>query len=130
MGAYKFYNPSTEQWEIIKSKSIIKDDGSLEYTPDEVKEMDDKITILSGVSGTKEKANKEDLETHKADDTSAHGGVDADSILNKLLTLTGFDMSSFTKAVTGSYVGDGIYTRDIILGYKPKNLDILRRKTR
>lgn len=47
-------------------------------------------------------------------------GYNADDILNKLLTIPGFDMSSFTKAVTGSYVGDGEYTRDIILGYKPK----------
>lgn len=67
MGAYKYYNPSTEQWEIIKSKSIIKDDGSLEYTPDDIKAIDNKVGILSGTSGTKEKANKEDLDDHKAD---------------------------------------------------------------
>lgn len=44
MGAYKYYNPSTEQWEIIKSKSIIKDDGSLEYTPDDIKSIEDDLT--------------------------------------------------------------------------------------
>lgn len=47
MGAYKYYNPSTEQWEIVKSKSIIKPDGSLEYTPDDIKAIDDKIDNLT-----------------------------------------------------------------------------------
>ena len=70
MGAYKYYNPSTQQWEIVKSKSIIKPDGCLEYTPDDIKDIDDKIDILSGTSGTKEKANKEDLDSHLADSTS------------------------------------------------------------
>ncbi|HHU60243.1 TPA: hypothetical protein GXZ34_04930, partial [bacterium] len=70
MGAYKYYNPSTQQWEIVKSKSIIKPDGSLEYTPDDIKDIDDKIDILSGTSGTKEKANKEDLDSHLADGAS------------------------------------------------------------
>ena len=70
MGLYKYYDPVTGTRKPIKSGSIVNMDGTNEYTPDEVKEMDDKITILSGVSGTKEKANKEDLETHKADDVS------------------------------------------------------------
>lgn len=49
MGAYKYYNPSTGKWEIIKSKSIVKPDGSLEYTPDDIKEIDDKIDILKAL---------------------------------------------------------------------------------
>lgn len=61
MGAYKYYNPSTGKWEIIKSKSIIKSDGSLEYTPDDIKEIDDKIDILSS-----------DVVSHKAQNITAH----------------------------------------------------------
>lgn len=49
MGAYKYYNPSTGTWEIIKSKSIIKSDGSLEYTPDDIKGIDNKINNLKGL---------------------------------------------------------------------------------
>lgn len=49
MGAYKYYNPSTGTWEIIKSKSIIKPDGSLEYTPDDIKGIDDKINNLTTI---------------------------------------------------------------------------------
>ena len=69
------------------------------------------------------------FDEHLDNDTSAHGGVDADSILSKLLTIPGFDMSSFTKAVTGSYVGDGAYTRNITLGYKPKFIFVRDNKT-
>ena len=72
MGAYKYYNPSTGKWEIIKSKSIVKPDGSLEYTPDDIKEIDNKIGILSGDGEPQEKANKQELETHKADDVTSH----------------------------------------------------------
>ncbi len=43
MGAYKYYNPSTSEWEIVKSKSIIKPDGSLEYTPDDIKSIEDDL---------------------------------------------------------------------------------------
>lgn len=50
MGAYKYWNPATQKYEIIKSKSIVKEDGSLEYTPDDIKAMDDKIGILNDVS--------------------------------------------------------------------------------
>ena len=75
MGLYKYYDPVTGTRKPIKSGSIVNMDGTNEYTPDEVKEMDDKITILSGVSGTKEKANKEDLETHKADGMTKAGGT-------------------------------------------------------
>ncbi|MGJ0846656.1 hypothetical protein ACR77J_08205 [Tissierella praeacuta] len=74
MGAYKFYNPTTNQWEIIKSKSIIKDDGSLEYTPDDIKIIDSKVTTISGASGVKEKANKIDLDEHLTTNM-AHGGT-------------------------------------------------------
>lgn len=56
MGAYKYYNPSTGTWEIVKSKSIIKPDGSLEYTPDDIKGIDDKINNLST-----------DVDLHKAE---------------------------------------------------------------
>ena len=74
MGAYKFYNPSTEQWEIIKSKSIRKGDGSLEYTPDDIQEIDNKIGNLSTMPTT-EKTNlagavgevKNELSSHKAE---------------------------------------------------------------
>ena len=52
MGAYKFYNPSTEQWEIIKSKSIIKPDGSLEYTPDDIKNIDNVKIHVGNVAPT------------------------------------------------------------------------------
>lgn len=54
MGAYKFYNPTTQKWEIIKSKSIVKPDGSLEYTPDDIKAIED------------------DLDAHKAENVTAH----------------------------------------------------------
>ena len=47
MGAYKYWNPATQKYEIIKSKAIIKEDGSLEFTPDDIEEMDNKISILS-----------------------------------------------------------------------------------
>ena len=49
MGVYKFWNPATSQYEIIKSKSIIKDDGSLEYTPDDIKAIDNKINNLKAL---------------------------------------------------------------------------------
>lgn len=67
MGLYKYYDPVTGTRKPIKSGSIVNMDGTNEYTPDEVKEIDDKIGILSGTSGTKEKANKEDLDSHLAD---------------------------------------------------------------
>ena len=94
MGAYKYYNPSTQQWEIVKSKSIIKPDGSLEYTPDDIKDIDDKIDILSGTSGTKEKANKEDLDSHLAEKATqeefGHVKGDEETIfsVNGVLTTT------------------------------------------
>ncbi len=59
MGAYKYYNPSTQQWEIVKSKSIIKPDGSLEYAPDDIKNIDDKVGGLEN-----------DFNAHKSDDVS------------------------------------------------------------
>jgi len=82
MGAYKFYNPTTQQWEIIKSKSIIKDDGSLEYTPDDIQEIDNKIGNLSTMPTT-EKTNlagavgevKNELSSHKADNIHVPKGL-------------------------------------------------------
>lgn len=50
MGVYKFWNPSTSQYEIIKSKSIINADGTNEYTPDDVKAIDNKIGILNSLN--------------------------------------------------------------------------------
>ena len=88
MGAYKFYNPTTQQWEIIKSKSIIKDDGSLEYTPDDIQEIDNKIgnlntkvspeTVLNTTSQNLSGAVNEvksDLELHKADNIHVPKGL-------------------------------------------------------
>ncbi len=49
MGLYKYPNPVTGQYEGIKSKSIVNMDGTNEYTPDDVKGMDDKIDILNSV---------------------------------------------------------------------------------
>lgn len=72
MGVYKFWNPTTSQYEIIKSKSIINADGTNEYTPDQVKAMDDKIGILNGAGATKEKANKVDLDSHLAENVTTH----------------------------------------------------------
>ena len=77
MGLYKYYDPVTGTRKPIKSGSIVNMDGTNEYTPDEVKEMDDKIGILSGTSGTKEKANKSDFDSHKEDNatTSQKGHI-------------------------------------------------------
>lgn len=60
MGAYKYWNPATQKYEIIKSKSIVKEDGSLEYTPDDIKAIDNKVGILNGAGEAKEKADKAD----------------------------------------------------------------------
>lgn len=75
MGLYKYYDPVTGTRKPIKSGSIVNMDGTNEYTPDEVKEIDDKIGILSGTSGTKEKANKEDLDSHLADNIHVPKGL-------------------------------------------------------
>ncbi len=69
MGAYKYYNPSTSKWEIIKSKSIIKPDGSLEYTPDDIKSIDDKVSGLES-----------SFNVHQADLASQDVGKGADLV--------------------------------------------------
>lgn len=66
MGAYKYYNPSMQQWEIVKSKSIIKPDGSLEYTPDDIKNIDDKVGGLEN-----------DFNVHQADYASFKNNIEA-----------------------------------------------------
>lgn len=43
MGVYKYWNPVTQQYEIIKSKAIINPDGTNEYTPDMIKSIDGRV---------------------------------------------------------------------------------------
>lgn len=55
MGRAEFYNPATGKREPIKAGSIVNSSG-LEYTPDQIKGIDNKIDILSS-----------DVVAHKAD---------------------------------------------------------------
>lgn len=52
MGAYKYYNPTTQQWEMIKAKTIVKPDGSLEYTPDDIKGLEDDLVAHKAEEAT------------------------------------------------------------------------------
>jgi len=105
MGAYKYYNPSTSKWEIIKSKSIIKPDGSLEYTPDDIKSIDDKVSGLES-----------SFNVHQADLASQEVGKGADIIAlpdpDSLFTATnvrGAMQELFTNVSSGkSLVGGAI----------------------
>lgn len=91
MGAYKYYNPATQQWEIIKSKSIIKPDGSLEYTPDDIKIIDDKVGSLEN-----------DMSSHKAENaTLAQAGhVKHATLSTTLNTEWSGGSAPFTKVQT------------------------------
>lgn len=60
MGRAEFYNPATGKREPIKAGSIVNSSG-LEYTPDQIKGIDNKINNLST-----------DVNDHKADDV-IHG---------------------------------------------------------
>lgn len=116
MGAYKYYNPSTQQWEIVKSKSIIKPDGSLEYTPDDIKNIDDKVGGLEN-----------DFNVHQADNTPhreattvERSGKDsegiyvildykrADGTLFKKSTLSGGTSPEYTTRTVDFYDTDGV----------------------
>lgn len=110
MGAYKFYNPVTSQYEITKSKSIIKPDGSLEYTPDDIKGIDNKINNLST-----------EVEEHKADLTSQEVGKGADTVglpdPNNLFTSTnvgGAMQELFTNVSNGKQlIATAITDKDV-----------------
>ena len=48
MGRAEFYNPATGKREPIKAGSIVNDSG-LEYTPDQIKGIDNKIDNLKAL---------------------------------------------------------------------------------
>ncbi len=114
MGAYKFWNPTTSQYEIIKSKSIIKDDGSLEYTPDDIKAINDKIGILSGDGEPQEKANKADLASQEVgkgasliglnDSASNFESTNVEGALNELFTNVSNGKQLIATAITDKEV--------------------------
>ena len=93
MGAYKYYNPSTQQWEIVKSKSIIKPDGSLEYTPDDIKNIDDKVGGLEN-----------DFNSHLAEDATLteKGHIKHGTLTTTLNTTWTGTSAPFSKAQTVS----------------------------
>jgi hypothetical protein len=74
MGRAEYWDPVTQSRKPIKSGSIVNNSG-LEYTPDDVKAIDNKINNLST-----------DVNDHKAENaTEAHNGI---SILNDNITVT------------------------------------------
>ncbi len=68
MGVYKYLDPATGEWKIIKSKAIVKPDGSLEYDPDDIKEIEDRLDSIENDVGDVD--NK--FDAHKADKTNPH----------------------------------------------------------
>lgn len=66
-GLHRYYDPVTKEWRFTQAISIVNEAGDLWYEPEDVKDIEDRVDILSGASGTVEKANKTDLESHKAE---------------------------------------------------------------
>ena len=87
-GRIEFYDPTTQSRKPAKAISIVDDDG-LEYAPNDIKSIDDKVNTLSGTSGTKEKANKEELDNYKTTNTNE---------LNKKLNKSGDTATGIVKA--------------------------------
>ena len=98
MGAYKYYNPSTQKWEIVKSKSIIKPDGSLEYTPDDIKTLEDDLVSHKAESATiKHKAKEIGLEDIATNFTA----VNVEGAMGELFTNVSNGKDLVSGAITG-----------------------------
>lgn len=147
MGVYKFWNPATSQYEIIKSKSIINADGTNEYTPDEIKTIEDNVGVLSGVGGVVEKANKSAFDEHLADEATetklghvklsdiptTPSEVGAEPVFEKrtafnkdfgnlvnTVAMGNHTHTEYSKSVIGEYIGDNSNDRVLNLGFTPK----------
>jgi len=64
----KYFDQTSGTWkELDSNKAKVLSDGTNTFTPTDIKNIDNKIAVLSGASGVNEKANKSDLDAHLAD---------------------------------------------------------------
>lgn len=103
MGAYKFYNPTTQQWEIIKSKSIIKDDGSLEYTPDDIKSIEDDLLSHQAEKATQNEYGHIRLQDIPTPTKASVGLGNVDNV--KQMPISGGVLENYTEKLVTEEVG-------------------------